>query len=213
MRSTKLIITLFLFLSFSSSKFFVINACYEAERQALLSFKSHITDPSNRLSSWKGQNCCSSWQGIRCSDSLHVTTIDLRKPLSRQPYPGHELPIPVSTSGSHSTAITGITIPSSLFSLTHISYHWPRFQLLQPLKDSNRVSKFKDNGCKYSINIGTAMHLILACTDSYNWFHFWQNHLGQFLDNWNSSIKMSHHFWLRRLLPLKMSHHLSLSYF
>ncbi|XP_022765890.1 probable LRR receptor-like serine/threonine-protein kinase At4g36180 [Durio zibethinus] len=93
------------------------NACHEEEKEALISFKSHITDPSNRLSSWKGQNCCS-WYGIRRSDSLHVTAIDLRNPnpdslildLNSQP---------VSTSDFPSTDLTG-TIPSSLFSLTLI---------------------------------------------------------------------------------------------
>ncbi|KAJ0016891.1 hypothetical protein Pint_11465 [Pistacia integerrima] len=53
-----------------------ITCCYDQERAALLSFKSHLTDPSNRLSSWQGQNCCT-WHGINCSESLHVTAIDL----------------------------------------------------------------------------------------------------------------------------------------
>ncbi|GLT31725.1 hypothetical protein SLA2020_064400 [Shorea laevis] len=95
------------------------NACYEAEREILLSFKSHLLDPSNRLSSWQGQNCCS-WHGIRCSDSLHVTTLDLRNPNPESFIINRNSEL-VSTSDSNFTAITG-TIPPSLFSLTHISY-------------------------------------------------------------------------------------------
>ncbi|GLT31721.1 hypothetical protein SLA2020_064370 [Shorea laevis] len=95
------------------------NACYEAEREVLLNFKSHLLDPSNRLSSWQGQNCCS-WHGIRCSDSLHVTTLDLRNPNPERFIINKNSEL-VSTSDSNFTAITG-TIPPSLFSLTHISY-------------------------------------------------------------------------------------------
>ncbi|XVF64422.1 hypothetical protein PTKIN_Ptkin09bG0168100 [Pterospermum kingtungense] len=110
---------LFVLLLFIFPELIVINACHEEEREALISFKSSIIDPSNRLSSWKGHNCCS-WDGIRCSDSLHVTTVDVRNPtpdnlildMNSQPVP---------TSDSPSTALTG-TIPSSLFSLTHIRY-------------------------------------------------------------------------------------------
>ncbi|XVF37073.1 hypothetical protein REPUB_Repub19eG0114100 [Reevesia pubescens] len=111
--------TLFLFLLFIFSKLFVINACHEEEREALISFKSTITDPSNRLSSWKGQNCCS-WYGIRCSDSLHVIAIDLRNPTPDSVIMDMNSQL-LSTSNFPSTAITG-TIPSSLFSLTHIRY-------------------------------------------------------------------------------------------
>ncbi|GLU07119.1 hypothetical protein SLE2022_240900 [Rubroshorea leprosula] len=106
-----------LFLIFSHIS--ATNACYEAEREILLSFKSHLLDPSNRLSSWQGQNCCS-WHGIRCSDSLHVTTLDLRNPNPERFLINSNSEL-VSTSDSNFTAITGI-IPPSLFSLTHISY-------------------------------------------------------------------------------------------
>ncbi|XP_016574002.2 LRR receptor-like serine/threonine-protein kinase FLS2 [Capsicum annuum] len=46
---------------------------------ALRSFKSFLTDPSNRLSSWQGENCCS-WKGIKCSSSGHVVVVNLRNP-------------------------------------------------------------------------------------------------------------------------------------
>lgn len=111
--------TLFLFLLFIPFKLSVINACHAEEWKALISFKSHLTNSSNRLSSWKGHNCCS-WYGIRCSDSLHVTTLDLRNP-----FPDNLImkvnSEPVSFSDFLSTAITN-TIPSSIFSLPHIRY-------------------------------------------------------------------------------------------
>ncbi|KAM3345383.1 hypothetical protein P3S68_025092 [Capsicum galapagoense] len=59
--------------------FSLVDGCYEGERAALMSFKSLLTDPSNRLYSWKGENCCS-WKGIKCSSSGHVVVVDLRNP-------------------------------------------------------------------------------------------------------------------------------------
>ncbi|XP_016574459.2 receptor-like protein EIX1 [Capsicum annuum] len=59
--------------------FWLVDGCYEGERAALMSFKSLLTDPSNRLYSWKGKNCCS-WKGIKCSSSGHVVVVDLWNP-------------------------------------------------------------------------------------------------------------------------------------
>ncbi|GLU07113.1 hypothetical protein SLE2022_240860 [Rubroshorea leprosula] len=98
-----------LFLTFSHHS--TTNACYEAERGVLLSFKSHLLDPSNRLSSWQGQNCCS-WHGIRCSDSLHVTKLDLRNPNpERLIINGNSELVSISDSN-----FTAITVPSFLLS-------------------------------------------------------------------------------------------------
>ena len=54
------------------------------EQKALIDFKNGLTDPNNRLSSWKGNNYCY-WHGIGCENGTgFVVSIDLRNPY---PYP------------------------------------------------------------------------------------------------------------------------------
>ncbi|KAL5827333.1 hypothetical protein ACOSQ3_019164 [Xanthoceras sorbifolium] len=54
--------------------------CSKNDLEALIDFKNGLKDPQNRLSSWKGSNCCQ-WRGIGCDNSTGpVVSIDLRNP-------------------------------------------------------------------------------------------------------------------------------------
>ncbi|KAL7161840.1 hypothetical protein ACSBR2_042334 [Camellia fascicularis] len=51
--------------------------CSKTEKQALLKFKQDLKDPSNRLSSWAGDDCCQ-WSGVVCDNFTgHVLEIHL----------------------------------------------------------------------------------------------------------------------------------------
>ncbi|XP_065625422.1 receptor-like protein 31 isoform X2 [Quercus suber] len=56
--------------------------CIESERHALLNFKQHLSDPSNRLASWAAAafdvDCCH-WVGVLCHNVTgHVIQLRLR---------------------------------------------------------------------------------------------------------------------------------------
>ncbi|XP_039173752.1 receptor-like protein EIX2 [Eucalyptus grandis] len=55
-------------------------SCIGVEREALLKFKHGLTDPSRRLSSWIGEECCK-WEGVECNKKTgHVLKLDLHNP-------------------------------------------------------------------------------------------------------------------------------------
>ncbi|KAF7129337.1 hypothetical protein RHSIM_Rhsim10G0010700 [Rhododendron simsii] len=61
--------------------------CLESEKQALLIFKQHLKDPSERLSSWEVEHdCCKYWAGVVCDNTTgHVLELHLRNQM-----PGHD---------------------------------------------------------------------------------------------------------------------------
>eukprot|EP00257_Ricinus_communis_P004749 XP_002518317.2 receptor-like protein EIX2 [Ricinus communis] len=55
-------------------------SCSQSDLEALNDFKNGLKDSGNRLSSWKGSNCCQ-WQGISCNNRTGaVNSIDLHNP-------------------------------------------------------------------------------------------------------------------------------------
>ncbi|XP_030517202.2 receptor-like protein EIX1 [Rhodamnia argentea] len=60
--------------------------CIGAEREALLKFKHGLIDPSSRLSSWTGEECCK-WEGVECDKKTgHVLKLDLHNPCTEEIY-------------------------------------------------------------------------------------------------------------------------------
>ncbi|XP_074336609.1 uncharacterized protein LOC141673767 [Apium graveolens] len=100
---------------------FFATGCIDAERRALLDIKSLLIDPSNRLNSWKGEDCCR-WKGIKCSNLGNVVSLDLRNPNPESFFVNlnSEL-IPASSTPNKSTSLQG-TISGSLFILNQIRY-------------------------------------------------------------------------------------------
>ncbi|PHU18488.1 hypothetical protein BC332_14183 [Capsicum chinense] len=101
-------------------RFSLVGGCYDGERAALMSFKSLLTDPSNRLSSWKGENCCS-WKGIKCSSSGRVVVVNLRNPHPDEVMINVNKEVVSNSNNTSEFSLKGTVYPL-LFTLDHIQY-------------------------------------------------------------------------------------------
>uniref|UniRef100_A0A368UGY4 Leucine-rich repeat-containing N-terminal plant-type domain-containing protein n=1 Tax=Glycine max TaxID=3847 RepID=A0A368UGY4_SOYBN len=91
--------------------------CREKERNALLSFKHGLADPSNRLSSWSDKSDCCTWPGVHCNNTGKVMEINLDTPAG-SPY--RELSGEISPSLLELKYLNRLDLSSNYFVLTPI---------------------------------------------------------------------------------------------
>ncbi|KAL1146047.1 hypothetical protein V6Z11_A11G343500 [Gossypium hirsutum] len=93
--------------------------CIPSEREALLKFKNHLIDPSNRLSSWvEGGDCCK-WIGVVCHNLTgHVHQLHLAAPLS--PYEQSALGGKINPSLLELNHLSTLDLSNNNFSSIHI---------------------------------------------------------------------------------------------
>ncbi|TYG47688.1 hypothetical protein ES288_D11G360400v1 [Gossypium darwinii] len=123
--TTALPISFFPFLLLVPAIFFTIchaNSnllCVPSEREALLKFKNHLIDPSNRLSSWvEGGDCCK-WIGVVCLNLTgHVHQLHLAAPLS--PYEQSALGGKINPSLLELNHLSTLDLSNNNFSSIHI---------------------------------------------------------------------------------------------
>ncbi|KAF8412998.1 hypothetical protein HHK36_000970 [Tetracentron sinense] len=91
--------------------------CTQRERQALLSFKKGLKDPSNRLSSWDGEEDCCTWIGVSCNNITgNVVGLHLGNPIS---YSDDEI---TGENEAYERSKLAGDINPSLLELKHLNY-------------------------------------------------------------------------------------------
>ncbi|KAI3880764.1 hypothetical protein MKW92_035131 [Papaver armeniacum] len=172
------------------------HCCHDEDRSALLNFKSSLNDPSNRLSSWKQENCCD-WHGIRCSnDSFRVVSIDLRN-TALEDYI-KETVQPDAFVDPPSTSLAG-KFSASILKLTHLQYldlAYNNFQESQISRQFSNLttlthldlsfSNFSKSLSTQFSNLSFLQHLDLSCIGS------------------TSCLQISSTKWARGLVKLKV---------
>ncbi|XP_055961743.1 receptor-like protein EIX2 [Mercurialis annua] len=94
--------------------------CIDTERSALLAFKDGVRDPSGRLSSWVGDDCCN-WKGIGCNHQTgHVMKLDVRNPFQFRTLEAYSL-TETEVAEYRGLCLSG-ELSSSLLHLKYLSY-------------------------------------------------------------------------------------------
>ncbi|KAH7669452.1 Leucine-rich repeat protein [Dioscorea alata] len=116
--------------------------CIDSERMALLDFKKHIQDPTNKLSSWvMGQDCCS-WEGVHCDNLTgNILALELRgpDPWSYESYSLHYLQLrgEISPSLLHLRHLNHLDLSANFFDGASIPSFIGQFKELRYLNLSN----------------------------------------------------------------------------
>eukprot|EP00257_Ricinus_communis_P002153 XP_002513051.3 receptor-like protein EIX1 [Ricinus communis] len=100
--------------------------CIQSEREALLNFKLHLSDTSNKLANWVGDGDCCRWSGVICHNSTgHVLELHLGTPsFSEYTGPGSfysQQAASLSVEYYARTALAGKISPS-LLNLKYLRY-------------------------------------------------------------------------------------------
>ncbi|XP_043692966.1 receptor-like protein EIX2 [Telopea speciosissima] len=123
MKRFEVLLLIFLYIqitNFSVSRANKEVLCSKTEREALLSFKKGLQDPTNWLSSWIGEDCCT-WKGVSCNNRTgRVVKLNLR-----QPYDAaieQEFWDSPEQFDSYMNSLLGGEISPSLLELKHLKY-------------------------------------------------------------------------------------------
>ncbi|XP_050368837.1 receptor-like protein EIX2 [Argentina anserina] len=131
--------------------------CIDEERRVLLTFKHHLTDPSGRLSSWSGRNCCQ-WNGLSCDNRTgHVVKMDLRNL-----YPHTVYDVEWDFRDYQQSCLLGKIHPS-LLSLKHLSYldlSWNDFQGIHIPNFLGQLTSLRYLNLSYAAFFGEIPHFL-----------------------------------------------------
>ncbi|KAM5585414.1 hypothetical protein ABKV19_004688 [Rosa sericea] len=189
------------------------SSCIEGERRALLSFKQDVIDPSGRLSSWVGHDCCR-WKGISCNNRTgHVVKMDLRN---------RNLDLFFDTSAG-----LGGKINSSLLGLKHLLYldlSWNDFAHIHIPKFIGQLTSLKYLNLSFASfggeippslgNLSNLNYLDLSGAPTVSSKNFnWLSHLSslKYLNLGNLDLGSSALSWVHdvKMPPLLLELHLS----
>ncbi|KAL6198660.1 hypothetical protein ACLB2K_028449 [Fragaria x ananassa] len=169
--------------------------CIDEERRVLLTFKKHLTDPSGRLSSWSGRNCCQ-WNGLSCDNHTgHIVKMDLRNP-----YPYTAFNEEWDSMDYQQSCLSGKINPSllSLKQLYYVDLSWNDFQGIQIPNFFGQLMSLRYLNLSYAAFSGEIPHF-LGNLSNLNYLDLDSRHSNDLFETL-SSKSLS---WLSHLSSLK----------